>query len=369
MKKIVILILALLVVATSAYASADKPSAWAKDVVDEIFANQLLDERMQGAYQSEISRKDFAYLGVVIYENISGEKSEVGDAQFPDSDDPYVLKAKNIGVVNGYEDGSFRPDQKISRQELAVLFINTLKAADQSLEIDEREIFLDDEDVAGWAKKSVYTARGLGVVQGVGDNLYEPLGTATREQSMLMFKRVIDKYAAATTKPQTANSATKPETTKPTEQAPVKPPTTLPPQREPLPAIDIVDFTADTLSGKALNFADYRDKPIVLVFFTAQCQPCLDHLLTINSAYQNNQANYHFIGVNLTQLDSRADLKQLVERYKIAYDIVLDEGSLIQTYQVTALPTTALVDNGKLVNYFVGTMTAEQFEKFLKRED
>ncbi len=387
MKKILIILLAVIVLSTSIYATGDKPSDWAKDVVGEIFASDLLDDRMKGDYQGEISRKDFAYLGVVIYERITGQKSEVGDAQFPDSDDIYVLKAKNIGVVNGYEDGTFRPNQKINRQELAVLFINTLVATNQSLEIDEREIFIDDEDVAGWAKKSVYTARALGVVKGVGENKFEPLGTATREQSMLMFKRLIDRYAETeqptteqTTEPSTEEPGTQPttettteqsteqsqtETESQTEQVTTKPSTTLPEQTEPLPTIDIVDFSSDTLSGKVLNFADYRDKPIVLIFFTAQCQPCLDQLLTVNDIYQKHSTDYHFIGVNLTKRDTLSDLKRLVERYNITYDIVLDAGSLTQTYQITALPTTVLIDDGKLIDYYVGTMTTDFFEQFI----
>ncbi len=335
---------------------------------------------MQGDYQSEISRRDFAYLGVVIYERITGKQCEVGDATFPDSDEIYVLKAKNNGIVNGYDDGTFRPDQAISRQELAVLFINTLSAAEQSLEIGEREIFSDDEDVAGWAKKSVYTARGLGIVNGVGDNLYEPLGTATREQALLMFKRVIDRYAdqnqsqpAETTTEATTGEVTSQPTTQPTTQPPTqvtpKPPTTgqpnytLPQGR--LPDITVTDFTAKQLGGASFDFADYKTKPVVFNFFTAGCQPCLDQLVSIASVYDDYSASYNFVGVDLAQLDDVTKLKQTVERYDISYPIILDNGLLSANYQVTALPTTLIVVNDKVVAYYVGTMTTEQLKVFL----
>ncbi len=378
MKKILIILLAIIVLSTSIYAAADKPSSWAKDVVAEIFAEQLLDARMQGDYQTEISRRDFAYLGVVLYEAITGQKSEIGDARFPDSDDIYVLKAKNIGVVKGYEDGSFRPDQKINRQELAVLFINTLVATEQSLEIADRDIFADDEDIAGWAKKSVYTARAFGVVKGVGDNLYDPLGTATREQSMLMFKRMYDKYAGAAVQPSTepATEPTTEATTEPstetttetpqsTEQVATAPPITTSSSNDPLPQIDMVDFSANTLDGKQINLTDYRDKPVVLVFFTSQCQPCLDQLLTVNQAYRENNTDYHYIGVNLADLDNQTDLTNLVDRYDIDYDIILDDGQLAETYKIRALPTTVLIDDNVLKKYFYGTMTPDYFEQFL----
>ncbi len=385
MRRLISSLLITILIFSIVYAEGEQPSPWAKDIIDDIFAAELVDERMSGNYQSDISRRDFAYLGVIIYERITGLKSEAGDQTFPDSDDVDVLKAKNIGIVNGYDDGTFRPDQPISRQELAVLFVNTLEAANQSLEIGEREIFSDDEDVAGWAKKSVYTARGLGIVNGVGDNLYEPLGTATREQALLMFKRVIDRYTeqhnqVESTTQSSTESTTQP-TTEPTTQPTTEPPTQLPsdstaqPPTLPqdnnvlpqgvLPDITVTDFSAKQLAGTTFNLADYQSKPIVFNFFTADCQPCLDQLVTISSVYDNFSNRYHFVGVDLAQRDKVSLVESAVERYGIAYPIILDDGSLTSNCQITALPTTLIVRDGKVVAYYAGSMTTEQLETFL----
>ncbi len=345
MKRIVsaLLILALITLPVR----ADRPSDWAKDVIDQIFEQALLDDRMQGDYQSEISRRDFAYLGVRLYENITGRIAEVGDASFPDSDDLFVLKAKSLGVVNGYEDGSYRPARAITRQELAVLFINALRVAEQSLEIREREIFDDDQSVAGWAKKSVYTARALGIVEGVGENVFNPTGTATREQAMLMFKRVNDRYA--TTEEDNAdedNAAT-------AVQRVQKPPTT---------ETDVSDFTVNDL-----NLSDYVDKPIVLIFFDAQCAPCLEQLATVQQVYRDYRTACHFIAVDCTVQGAEGDLKRLRERYEVKYPIVDDDGSIARDYSVQALPTTLLIDGERSVSRHIGTLSEDALRRLIEQ--
>ena len=41
---------------------------------------------------------------------------------------PYVLKGVNLGIVSGYEDKTFRPEAFISRQDMAVMVNNAVKA-------------------------------------------------------------------------------------------------------------------------------------------------------------------------------------------------------------------------------------------------
>ncbi len=396
MKKLIAILLIIMLLSTALFAAADQPSPWAQDVIAQIDAEKLVDSRMQGDYQTAISRRDFAYLGVVIYQQITGQDCATGSATFSDSDDEYVLKAKNNGIVNGYEDGSFRPDQSITRQELAVLFINTLAAAKQPLEIAEREIFKDDEDVAGWAKKSVYTARGLGVVNGVGDNLYNPLGTATREQALLMFKRVVDQYAqktavveqtAATTAANTEESTSDQQTTTASDQqttetseqvttvemtqptseiGPGQVVTLRPesPMSDPIPDVAVRDFSAPTLTGSDFDLADHRDEVVVLNFFSGQCQPCFDQLVTLKTISQTS-TDYQIVGVDLAYLDDMTALKHSARRYDIDYPVLLDDGSLAAYYRVTALPTTVVIADGKVVAYYVGSLTVERFTALL----
>ena len=47
-----------------------------------------------------------------------------GATVFHDTDDPAVLEAAALGLVQGYEDGTFRPEQPVTRRQLAYVALN-----------------------------------------------------------------------------------------------------------------------------------------------------------------------------------------------------------------------------------------------------
>ncbi len=93
---------------------------------------------------------------------------------FTDVDDshPYseaILDFKDEGKIQGYEDGTFRPDTTIARGE----FLKVLFEANPSLEAEENtNCFPDVKDE--WFAKYVCTAKEMGIVNGGGDGLFHP---------------------------------------------------------------------------------------------------------------------------------------------------------------------------------------------------
>lgn len=171
-----------------AYAE-DMPSSWAKEYTEEVMNQDILLDTFFNGFQKPITRREFAYLGVKLCEFYTGVNSEIGDASFIDSNDEWVLKAKKLGLVGGYPDGSFKPDNPIKRDELAVLFHNIFKATGAKYVKYNGELFEDDDSIASWAKESVYIAKANGIIGGVGGNKFNPSGQATKEQAIIMFSR------------------------------------------------------------------------------------------------------------------------------------------------------------------------------------
>ena len=79
------------------------------------------------------------------------------------------------GVFTGYEDGTFRPDRYISRQELAAVVARLA-----GVQPNEGLNFVDSGDVANWALNGVYTNVANGWVNGYEDNTFRPLNDITR---------------------------------------------------------------------------------------------------------------------------------------------------------------------------------------------
>ncbi len=113
------MILVFVMICSSSTFAADNTSSWAEGSINNLKALGVLDESIFSNYSHYTTRGDFAYLGVKLYELYTGKVPVIGAVKFIDKDNEWVLKAKRIGIVNGYNDGSFRPDQLIKRDELA----------------------------------------------------------------------------------------------------------------------------------------------------------------------------------------------------------------------------------------------------------
>ncbi|WP_315911006.1 InlB B-repeat-containing protein [Xylanibacillus composti] len=97
--------------------------------------------------------------------------------------------AVEAGIVSGYEDGSFRPDAKITRAEMASMIAQALKAR---VDANGQTGFADDEDIPNWAKGAVEAIRELGIVSGRGGNQFAPNDTATRAEAVVMLLGMLE---------------------------------------------------------------------------------------------------------------------------------------------------------------------------------
>ncbi|MGM9936052.1 MAG: S-layer homology domain-containing protein, partial [Candidatus Ornithomonoglobus sp.] len=92
-----------------------------------------------------------------------------------------VATAYSLGVVNGVSDTEFGSDSNISRQDMAVMITRLL--ANQNLALTREltyEAFADESSIADYAAASVKTLYEAGIIDGIGDNLFDPRGTTTR---------------------------------------------------------------------------------------------------------------------------------------------------------------------------------------------
>ena len=96
--------------------------------------------------------------------------------------------AKN-GVVNGIGDGKFDPNADVTRQQMCVMLVNFVENfMNDSLKRDKNvSSFADDKDIAKWSKEQVYKCAKSGLVNGVGNNKFDPKASATRAQGATIF--------------------------------------------------------------------------------------------------------------------------------------------------------------------------------------
>lgn len=182
-------------------------SAWAQEGVAAaeqagLAPTSLEDHSARGA----ITRAEFCGVAVNTYKAVSGKAVFAsGKRPFRDCDDPDVVAAHELGLVNGRGDGIFDPDADIQRQDLCVILCNILQAA--AIEADPiagdacLEDYSDVSSISGYALDAMTTMVDHTVINGIvspetGARL-SPKGTATREQALIMADRFCNEFQDA----------------------------------------------------------------------------------------------------------------------------------------------------------------------------
>ena len=167
------------------------PDAWYKDAIQYAYDNGL----MTGVSATEFAPEATTTRAMIV--SILARLEGVTTAQaagFADVDDEWyataVNWAANVGVVNGYEDNTFRPNQPITREQLAAILMNyaAYKGQDVSNRADLTS-YIDQPSV--WATETMQWAVAEGLISGVTADQLQPQGNATRAQVAAILERFL----------------------------------------------------------------------------------------------------------------------------------------------------------------------------------
>ena len=103
---------------------------------------------------------------------------------------PYAQTAKEYGIMSGDSRG-FRGNDVISRQEMAVVLINALKARLPEVNSAGEMSFTDNDSIASWAKDAVKLASGLELLKGYDTGDFRPEKNLRRDEAMVVVYRLL----------------------------------------------------------------------------------------------------------------------------------------------------------------------------------
>lgn len=101
-----------------------------------------------------------------------------------------LSKAVANGYMKGYTDGTFKPNAKVTRQELAVILTNLLKLAPS----DAANRFNDTSNSPAWSKGAIGAVIDQGLMKGNGST-FSPLKLATRAEVVTVLDRALTQYS------------------------------------------------------------------------------------------------------------------------------------------------------------------------------
>ena len=183
------------------------PDAWYKDAIQYAYDNGL----MTGVSATEFDPEATTTRAMIV--SILARLEGVTTAEaagFADVDDndwyaTAVNWAANVGVVNGYEDNTFRPNTAITREQLAAILMNY--AAYKGEDVSNRaDLTSYTDQPSTWAEEAMSWAVAEGLINGVTADTLQPQGAATRAQVAAILQRFLSERRKLAVKPNVAPS-------------------------------------------------------------------------------------------------------------------------------------------------------------------
>lgn len=114
-----------------------------------------------------------------------------GAVSFTDTDNRNVRLLGGTGIISGYEDGSFRPSNHITREEASQLLYKAYLYMGYE-DGDVSYIYADDGEIADWSREAVYQMNRVQIMTGMGEDTFAPKAGYTNEQSIATILRLYD---------------------------------------------------------------------------------------------------------------------------------------------------------------------------------
>ena len=166
-----------------------------RDVDNQIWYAPAIEFCQQHQLMDGTSHTSFAPTGLMtravlaeaLYRLEGSPEVDASASPFSDVDASHpnasaIRWAAQEGVVSGYPDGRFGPEDPITREQIAALLWNNQGQQSPA----PTEAFADADTVSDWAGTAVEWVRGAGLMAGGSDNLFFPLNNTSRAEGAII---------------------------------------------------------------------------------------------------------------------------------------------------------------------------------------
>ncbi|OUS76552.1 hypothetical protein B1748_10640 [Paenibacillus sp. MY03] len=161
---------------------------WAEKSIVKLAEKGALHGYTDGSFMPdlEITRAEFAVILVQALDYTDKEGKTFNDMANHWAKQA-VSTAHAYGVVHGYNDNTFAPDDPITREQMTMMIMNAL----QLETIPSVRTFADQNKISKWAREAVAAAAESGLITGYPDNTIRPQAHATRAEAASIIGRLL----------------------------------------------------------------------------------------------------------------------------------------------------------------------------------
>ncbi|MGI6554506.1 MAG: S-layer homology domain-containing protein [Bacillota bacterium] len=161
---------------------------WAEDYIRSFVTSGLINGYPDGSFKPNnmITRAEFAKILVSAFD-VPALRGKV----FKDTErhwaEGFIASAHTAGIISGYNEDFFGPDDPVTREQIASMVVKAANLSGGSEEIS----FKDGHSISSWARKSVAIASANGIITGYGDYTFRPRNNATRAEAVTIIYRML----------------------------------------------------------------------------------------------------------------------------------------------------------------------------------
>ncbi|MFB9326653.1 S-layer homology domain-containing protein [Paenibacillus aurantiacus] len=175
-------------------AFADIPGHWSRADVELLASKLLVKGRDEETFAPDatITRAEIAALLVrALGLNEASERTPFPDVVAGAWYEASVNTAYRAGLITGYGDGTFRPTQRITREELTAIIVRamTYTTITPKGELADYRPYRDQSVISGWALDKVQLAQRAGIIQ--ADGSFRPHSDTTRAEAVTMLAKML----------------------------------------------------------------------------------------------------------------------------------------------------------------------------------
>ena len=172
-----------------------KPGKFYSEALDYCYANGIINGMSENTFgpDHELNRGQL----VTMLHRLAGSPAVEGESPFTDVHAgayyaDAVIWANRNGIVMGYDDGTFRPDEVITREQIVTMLHRYVVMLEKDNGArDDLSAFNDLDMLHSYALEPIQWAVANGVVNGMSETVLGPRGYATRAQTVTMLHRII----------------------------------------------------------------------------------------------------------------------------------------------------------------------------------
>ncbi|MBQ3404593.1 MAG: S-layer homology domain-containing protein, partial [Oscillospiraceae bacterium] len=147
-----------------------------------------------GKFSPEVTMSRAMFVTVLW--RMSGSPAPAAETTFQDLTADWYMEsvawAVEKGIVKGYSDTAFGPNDPVTREQMCVLMIRYLDSLGWTLDKTNPAISFSDADkISDWAKTAVGDCVRMGLINGVGNNMVAPQKDATRMEASTILARFV----------------------------------------------------------------------------------------------------------------------------------------------------------------------------------